>query len=205
MLKAIRHWFKSVFAEPSTREVKFDVIHGDITKQNFDCIVNAANTHLAKGGGVCGSIYKAAGPDLELETDQLLGCAVGECKATYGYDLCKHIVHTVGPIYADWSPEEAEWLLRSAYAEAIILADDLRCSEIAFPLISTGIYGYPLREGIQVALEVIDDYITDTALTNINKITIVCFTKEDYDLVKEIHTTMYNDQEIEMKIDEKEN
>ena len=131
----------------------------DITKigKKADAIVNAANSDLRRGGGVCGSIFKAAGYELDKECAKLGGAAPGEAKATRAYNLDnKYIIHAVGPIY-DTDPTPAETLER-CYVNALKVADELGCESIAFPSISTGIYGYPHKEAAKVCAKALCNY-----------------------------------------------
>ena len=128
------------------------IIKGDITKQTTDAIVNAANTRLAPGGGVAGAIHGAAGPKLWEECKSLHGCHTGEAKITNGYDLkSKHVIHTVGPVYSGSKQDEAQ--LASCYKNSLNLAAKYNLKSISFPAISTGIFGYPLKEAARVALK----------------------------------------------------
>lgn len=132
--------------------MKLSVHLGDITTLAVDAIVNAANAELLPGGGVCGAIHKAAGPEL-AEACALVGsCETGRCKITPGYRLsAKHVIHAVGPIYTGEQPRDGR-LLAGAYASALHLADKMGLHSIAFPCISTGIYGYPADEACQIAV-----------------------------------------------------
>lgn len=140
----------------------FTIIRNDITKMNTDAIVNAANTDLAQGGGICGAIFKAAGASkLQAACDKRAPIETGEAVITPGFDLpAKHIIHTVGPVYRGGRQVEAE-LLRSCYLQSLELAERNGCESIAFPLISSGIYGYPKTEALRVATEAIQDFLTD--------------------------------------------
>jgi O-acetyl-ADP-ribose deacetylase len=134
-----------------------EVVQGDITKVKADAIVNAANSELAMGGGVCGAIFRAAGAEALSEACQKIGkCATGSAAITpaFGIETAKFIIHAVGPVYSRYKPEEAREFLRSAYRTSLRLAKANGCESIAFPAISTGIYGYPLDEACQEAASV---------------------------------------------------
>jgi O-acetyl-ADP-ribose deacetylase (regulator of RNase III) len=138
-------------------KAQVDVIQGDITRTPADAIVNAANSALAMGGGVCGAIFRAAGvAELTAACRALGGCPTGHAVITPAFGICsaKFIVHAVGPVYAEYAPEKAAELLRGAYASALKVAADKGCRSIAFPAISTGIYGYPLEEACEQAVAV---------------------------------------------------
>jgi len=141
----------------------FNIIRQDITKMEVDAIVNAANTELKMGGGVSGAIFKAAGAiKLQAACDKIAPIKTGEAVITPGFDLpAKYVIHTAGPVYNKRNPEESEKLLRSAYAESLRVAIDHECESIAFPLISSGIYGYPKDEALQVATSAIRDFLNE--------------------------------------------
>jgi O-acetyl-ADP-ribose deacetylase (regulator of RNase III) len=144
-----------------------ELIQADITTLDVDAIVNAANNSLLGGGGVDGAIHRAAGPQLLAECRTLGGCETGEAKITNGYRLkARHVIHTVGPIYAGTS-RDAE-LLSAAVRNSLRLADKHHLASIAFPAISTGVYGYPLREAARVILSTIIAHLNGgTALTRV--------------------------------------
>ncbi|MCL1892837.1 MAG: macro domain-containing protein [Holophagaceae bacterium] len=138
----------------------FDIINGDITKMNVSAIVNAANTNLLMGGGVCGAIFMAAGADeLQVACNALSPINTGDAVITSGFRLnAKYIIHTAGPIYHDGNRGE-ETLLRSCYINSLDLALKNNCRSIAFPLISSGIYGYPKEEALSVAERAINEWL----------------------------------------------
>jgi O-acetyl-ADP-ribose deacetylase len=143
-------------------ETVLELIQGDLTKQDTDAIVNAANSSLLGGGGVDGSIHRAAGPDLLAETRSLNGCQTGDAKITRGYKLkARHVIHAVGPVYRAGDPSVAR-LLESAYRRSleVALENDLRT--VAFPSISTGTYGYPIEEAAPISLRAVHDFALES-------------------------------------------
>lgn len=141
----------------------FTIIRQDITRMQVDAIVNAANTDLAMGGGVCGAIFKAAGSaKLQAACDKVAPIKTGGAAITPGFNLpAKFVIHAAGPVYRHWNAKQNERLLRSAYTESLKLAHKHKCESIAFPLISSGIYGYPKDEALQVATDAIKDFLAD--------------------------------------------
>jgi len=141
----------------------FTIVWQDITKMKVDAIVNAENTELKMGGGVCGAIFRAAGPAvLQAACDKLAPIKTGEAVITPGFALpAKYIIHTAGPVYDYKNAEECERLLRSAYLNSLKLAVEHKCDSIAFPLISSGIYGYPKEEALKVAASAIRQFLED--------------------------------------------
>ena len=136
---------------------RLEIIEGDITRIEADAIVNAANSDLAEGGGVCGAIFRAAGrEELARACRGLAPCATGSAVITpaFGIKTARHIIHAVGPVYSRYTPDEARDLLRAAYRSALDLAQRHGCRSIAFPAISTGIYGYPLEAACREAVAV---------------------------------------------------
>ncbi|MDO5136281.1 MAG: macro domain-containing protein [Eubacteriales bacterium] len=141
----------------------FIIVRQDITKMKVDAIVNAANTELQMGGGVCGAIFKAAGPGrMQRACDGLAPIKTGEAAITPGFALpARYVIHAAGPVYRQWSREENAMLLRSAYTRSLELAAKNQCGSVAFPLISSGIYGYPKDEALEVATAAITDFLED--------------------------------------------
>jgi O-acetyl-ADP-ribose deacetylase len=147
-----------------------EATQGDITKEEVAAIVNAANAGLARGGGVCGAIFAAAGPELEGACAALGGCVTGDAAATPGFGLpARWIIHAVGPVWHGGDSNESD-LLASAYRRSLEVADEISARSVAFPAISTGIYGYPLDAATEIAVRTCRDANTDVEL-----IRFVCF------------------------------
>lgn len=156
--------------------MKLKTIKGDITTLNVDAIVNAANTSLLGGGGVDGAIHRAAGPALLEECRTLNGCDTGDAKITGGYNLpAKHVIHTVGPVWRGGEHGEKK-LLRSCYRKSLALAEANGLQTVAFPAISTGVYGYPHEEAARVAVEECQAFLKQSA--SVKEIILVAFNEQ---------------------------
>jgi O-acetyl-ADP-ribose deacetylase len=159
--------------------VTIEVVEGDITQLDLDAIVNAANSSLLGGGGVDGAIHRAAGPDLVAECRLLGGCRTGEAKLTRGYRLrARFVIHTVGPVYGRQGGQEAE-LLSACYRNSLAVAHHHSLSSIAFPAISTGIYGYPPAEAAAVAVTTVSAFVDQHPATSLASILLVAFSAAD--------------------------
>jgi O-acetyl-ADP-ribose deacetylase (regulator of RNase III) len=160
------------------------LIRGDITKLAVDAIVNAANTTLLGGGGVDGAIHKAAGPELLKECRTLNGCKTGEARMTKGYNLpAKHVIHTVGPVWSGGNHKEPD-LLKACYLNSLLLASSHKIETIAFPNISTGVYGYPKREAAEIAIAAVMSCLLNHR--EIKKVYFVVFDEENYSIYYEM-------------------
>jgi O-acetyl-ADP-ribose deacetylase (regulator of RNase III) len=152
---------------------KLEVVAGDITRLRVDAIVNAANEQLARGGGVCGAIHRAAGPELELACRAQGRCPTGEARITPGFDLpAAWVIHAVGPVWQGGSHDE-DTLLAGAYRGSLKLADAHGLASIAFPAISTGIFGFPLERAARIAVETVRAHVQGPS--TLQRVLFVCF------------------------------
>ena len=154
------------------------VSQGDITDQDADAIVNAANAALKCGSGVDGAIHRAAGPELQSALDVFAGCPTGDCRATPGFRLkARHIIHCVGPVWRGGGAGEAA-LLASCYRRAVALAVRLGCRSLAFPAISTGIYGFPAERAADIAVDTVRKELAQggpDGVPSLGEVRFVCF------------------------------
>ncbi len=159
---------------------RVDLIVADITTLRVDAIVNAANSSLLGGAGVDGAIHAAAGPELLAECRTLGGCPTGEAKVSRGYNLpAKHVIHTVGPIWRGGGSNEDE-LLAACYQNSLTVAVDNDVETIAFPAISTGVFGFPKERAAEIAVREVARFLAAGSM--LRKVTFVCFSERDFDI-----------------------
>lgn len=163
----------------------FQAIHADITTLSVDAIVNAANSSLLGGGGVDGAIHRAAGPELLHECRLLGGCKAGMAKITKGYSLpASHIIHTVGPVWNGGGNGEPD-LLKACYQSSLAVAAANSIETIAFPSISTGIFGYPVNEAARIAVTATRDFVTAKP-SSVIEITFCCYSADDLGVYRKL-------------------
>jgi O-acetyl-ADP-ribose deacetylase (regulator of RNase III) len=168
---------------------RIEIIEGDITKQEVDAIVNAANTSLLGGGGVDGAIHRAAGPELLEETRKIGGCPTGEASVSKGYRLpAKWVIHTVGPVWSGGHKNE-ENLLAACYRASLEAAAELGVKSIAFPSISTGAYRFPLERATEIAMSETKKYLE--ADSTMEKVVFVCFGEEVFRTYQQVFQRVF--------------
>jgi O-acetyl-ADP-ribose deacetylase (regulator of RNase III) len=166
------------------KDRRVDLIQGDITILEADAIVNAANTSLLGGGGVDGAIHRAAGPELLEECRSLGGCRTGEAKMTKGYRLrARYIIHTAGPVWRGGNSDERN-LLASCYRSCLTIASENRIASIAFPGISTGVYGFPKEEAAEIAMNETIKFLNENIFPE--KVIFVTFSDSDYEIYRKL-------------------
>ncbi|MGP5211191.1 O-acetyl-ADP-ribose deacetylase [Psychrobacter alimentarius] len=175
--------------DSNERIVTLTVLHADITTLNVDAIVNAANSSLLGGGGVDGAIHRAAGPELLKYCRTLNGCETGNAKISPAFNLpCQYVIHTVGPVWHGGHRDE-EARLASCYQKSLALAAEQGLASIAFPSISTGVYGYPLEQATAIAIETVKAFVLSTLKKadplSIREVIFCCFSDKDAAVYKQ--------------------
>jgi len=167
---------------------RLEIVQGDITEQETEAVVNAANNRLAPGGGVAGAIHKAAGPELYEECKKLGGCETGDAKITGGYELpADHVIHTVGPVYSGADQDERD--LRSSYRRSLEIALENDIESVSFPSISTGAFGYPTDKAADIALDEIKRSLEEN--DDIDLVRMVLYSDQDYGIYLERAKKIY--------------
>jgi O-acetyl-ADP-ribose deacetylase (regulator of RNase III) len=167
---------------------RLEIVQGDITKLYVDAIVNAANRTLLGGGGVDGAIHRAAGPELLAACRKLGGCETGQAKITPAFRLpARYVIHTVGPIWQGGEKGEPE-LLASCYRESLEVARQNGVTTIAFPAISTGAYGYPIKAAARIAIREVSQFLDDDPY--LGRVTLVCYDQMAFDTYKSVFTEL---------------
>jgi O-acetyl-ADP-ribose deacetylase (regulator of RNase III) len=168
-----------------------ELVEGDITKQDTEAIVNAANPSLLGGGGVDGAIHRAGGPEILAECRKLGGCDTGDAKITTGGRLnARHVIHTVGPVYWREGAERAAELLASAYRRSLEVAAENGVRSVAFPSISTGAYGYPMDEAAPIALQTVMDYLSSQGESDLELVRFVLYGRQAYQVYQRALTRL---------------
>jgi O-acetyl-ADP-ribose deacetylase (regulator of RNase III) len=163
---------------------RMKIFEGDITTLGVDAIVNAANNSLLGGGGVDGAIHRTAGPQLLAECVTLDGCRTGEAKITSGYNLpSKHVIHTVGPVW-DGGRANEDALLADCYRNSLKLAEENGLNTVAFPAISTGVFGFPKERATRIAVREVRAFLDQDV--GVEAVTFVCFSERDFDLYQKV-------------------
>jgi O-acetyl-ADP-ribose deacetylase (regulator of RNase III) len=170
--------------------IELVLVRGDITTLEVDAIVNAANAELIPGGGVDGAIHRAGGPEIAAEAREIVAergpLATGEAVATAAGELsARWVIHTVGPVWDEHAPEEARELLAACYRSSPDLAAELGCRTVAFPNISTGVYGFPKRPAAEIAIGEVKSWVGEHPVA-LQSITFVCFDAENHEIYREL-------------------
>jgi O-acetyl-ADP-ribose deacetylase (regulator of RNase III) len=169
------------------RGTTLELVEGDITDQDTDAIVNAANSSLLGGGGVDGAIHRAGGPEILAACRKLHGCATGNAKITTGGRLrARYVIHAVGPVYRREDPQRAAELLASAYRRSLEVAEEHTLRTVAFPSISTGAYGYPMDEAAAVALRTVIEFLSQQGESGIELVRFVLYGQRAYETYQRV-------------------